>query len=148
MKKIRLLVCVLSLMLVGSGVSFADPSSDKLMECVQKKYTQKDRKVIVQWIFAVLSASPDVKPLTKVDAKQEQIFSKNMANFMMDLFFERCPTEFVKTMETDPDAIGLVGRWLGEKAMAELISDPNVSKSMANFGNYLDPKKFDALHGN
>ena len=142
--KARLLL--VPLLLAIAPLAHAGPFTDTLSTCLVKKTTEKERTVLVRWIFAAASHHPDVKDLVAVSKDEEERLSKSMAELFMVLMTERCVSETSDAMRYEGSAAIEAGfSTLGQIAGAGLMSHPAVAEFTGRMAQYLDQEKLDKL---
>lgn len=139
----------LALAVMGSIIAVspatAGSATDALSICVADNTTGKDRKDLAQWVFAAMTAHPEIRPLSNVtEAKRDELDQK-LAALATKLITASCRTEAKAAMENEggesfKSAFGA----LGKLAMQELMSDPAVNSSFTRYAKYLDKAKFDS----
>jgi hypothetical protein len=145
MPKIKAPVAALALFLSSIGVSHAGPYGDDLTKCLVESTTIADKGTLVNWVFSMASLHPEVKGASSLTTEQRTAISKRTADLFTDLITERCKKAAIaavkyegpKTFETSFGA-------LGQAAMFELFSNPDVAKGLAELGSYFDEAKFKA----
>ncbi|MBL8019002.1 MAG: hypothetical protein JNM27_05015 [Leptospirales bacterium] len=132
--------------LLLASTTFAGPQADALGRCLKDNTSATDRKELAKWVFVALSTHPEIRPLSNIPESKRDEFDRHLADLSTRLITENCKAEArealrqegVKAFET---AFGL----LGEVAMEELMSHPDVSASVSRYTKYLDKSKFEAL---
>ena len=126
----------------------AVPASKTLSTCFADNTTGKERKDLARWIFVSMSAHPEISSLAKVSPDDRLAVNKSMAALVTRLLTENCPRQAREAMAAESSA-GMIAafRSLGEIAMQELTSNPEVSVSVGSYAQYLDEKTIQAISG-
>lgn len=142
---------ILSLLLFSAAVltqqvAVASPESDALANCLKDASTGKDRKELVRWTLIAMSAHPEMKGLATVDEATRKQADQQLAALMTRLLVDSCPEQArAAVAKGGPQDMMSSFRALGEVAMMELISNPEVMASFGSYTQYLDKKKFEAV---
>lgn len=129
--------------------ALAGPKADALAACLGDNTTGKDRKDLARWIFVAMSAHPDIQDLAKPSEAIRNGADQTMGQLVTTLLAERCTLQTREVMQQEGSA-GMFNafRVLGELAMKELMSNPEVAQSLGGYERYLDqPKLKTALGG-
>ncbi|MEZ5705769.1 MAG: hypothetical protein R3E56_11090 [Burkholderiaceae bacterium] len=128
------------------SAAHAGPAGDALTKCVADSTTGKERKELAQWIFAAMSAHPEIQPMSRVDEESRVEFDKRLANLTGRLVTETCSDEARAAVVAEGSAsFEAAFTVLGRLAMQELMTEPSVRASMTNYTKYLDRAKFEAV---
>jgi len=124
----------------------AGPFTDKLSICLVQSTSDADKQLLIQWVFAAMSAHPSVHALSNVSVKKGQMLNKKTANLFMTLLTVRCKSEMKQALKFEgKSAFEASFKVLGEVAMNGLMKHPNVRKYMSGLDKNLDPKKLREL---
>lgn len=120
-----------------------------LSNCLVASVGADDKRALVEWIFAVLSRHPDVKPLTRIDDAQYERITRQASAIVESLLAERCTESFREVVRlAGTDAIGESFEKLGETAMSSLLEDESVRAASGDIAKYADPVRIQrALKG-
>lgn len=142
----KLLLFVGAALLLASAAAQAGPYTDDLSKCLVRSTSEQQKAVLVEWVFAIAALHPSVKPLSSVtDAKRNDL-SKNVADLFTTLLTDTCRKETQDAVKYEgPAAIQTSFALLGQVAMTDLFSNPDVAKGMGAFSQYLDRSKFDSV---
>lgn len=138
-------VCVLSALLL-SGQSWAGVYSDDLSKCLVASTSDKDRTMLVRWVFANATLHPDVADLSKVPDDMRDQLNRATAAIFERLISDSCRKQTREAFKYEgalafQQSFGV----LGQVAMMGLTTDSRVSAGFGAFANYLDKNKIDAL---
>lgn len=142
---------VKTLVAVIIGASFmntaaqAGPAADALSACLADNTTGKDRKDMARWVFVGMAAHPEIRNLSNVTEANRDELDKSMAALFTRLVTEQCAPQAKLAMEKDGSAafqaaFGIIG----QLAMQELMSNPNVNASFTKFSKYVDQNKMNS----
>ncbi|HET8870925.1 MAG TPA: hypothetical protein VFM48_10785 [Aquabacterium sp.] len=119
-------------------------ASEQLSNCFADNTTGKDRKELARWIFLSISIHPSIRDLSAADNQIRIEADKSMARIVSALFSERCTATMRDTLSTEgSEGVSKAFRSLGELAMRELMTNPEVNASMGNYVQYLDKEKIE-----
>ncbi|MGN6153485.1 MAG: hypothetical protein ACTHOH_15995 [Lysobacteraceae bacterium] len=115
-----------------------------LSDCLVSSVDADDKRVLVEWIFGVLSRHPDVKPLTRIDDAQYERITRRASDLVTSLLAERCTAQFAEVArKSGTEAIGESFEKLGETAMSSLLEDGAVRAASADIAKYADPARIE-----
>lgn len=128
-----------------SGIAHAQ--SDALATCLADSTTGKDRKDLARWVFVAMSAHPGMRDLAANSPETGEQINKAMGVLVTRLLTESCPREVQAVAKGSEGAQGLRSAFeaLGRLAMAELMSNAEVSASVSKFEGYVDRPKVSAV---
>lgn len=124
----------------------AGPAAQAFGTCLTDALSGKERKDMAQWIYFAIAAHPEMKSFSKVTDEDRNRMDQYMGKLVTRLISEDCPEKAKAAMKEGgayafQQAFGLVG----QVAMRELMTDPNVQKAIMGYTQYLDQKKLKAL---
>lgn len=135
-----------SVLLALSPAAHAGAFSDTLSVCLVKSTTDKEKTLLVRWIFAAVSRNPDVKDLVHVPKDEEEKLNREVAQLFMTLMTERCASETTDAVKYEGDAAISAGfQALGQVAGQGLMNDPEVSAFASGLAAYLDKDQLEKL---
>jgi len=142
MSRIFSLVAAPVLVMVGwNAPAIAGVYSDDLGKCLVSSTSSVDKTVLVQWMFAALSAGPAVKPMSNVTPKQQDEYNQKAAALMQRLAIQDCHQQTIDAFKNEgPSSLELAFGMLGRISARSLMSDPAVTSDMQGLGKYLDKK--------
>ncbi len=120
--------------------------TDDLGKCIVDKTSPTDRTALVQWLFGVLAASPDVAALSKVTSADRARMNVTTAQMFERLVVTDCRDRTVKAVKYDgagaiQEAFGL----LGKVAMADMTTQPQIAAEFERLNSALDLEKVKAV---
>lgn len=131
---------------IPAATAMASPAADALSACLADNTTGRDRKDLARWIFLAMSAHPEIRNISNVSQAQRDEINRGMGNIITKLLTERCPSQARIAMEREGSgalqtAFGVVG----QLAMQELMSNPEVTASVGEYVKYIDQNKMNAV---
>lgn len=134
-----------SVCLSATGAS-AGVYADDLGKCLVAKTSPADQKQLVIWIFAAMSAHPDVKQYSNFTDAQRAASMRGAGALLQRLLIEDCRAATVLALKNEGSgAIEPAFGVLGQVAMRGLMSHPDVETSMGELTAGIDNSKFEAL---
>ena len=120
--------------------------TDDLSKCLVNSTSDQQKSILVQWVFAIAALHPSVKPLSSVSDTKRDSLNKGVADLFTVLLTQTCRKETQDAVKYEGSgAIQSSFAVLGQVAMTNLFSDPNVSGGMEGFTKYLDKAKFEGV---
>ena len=130
----------------AQGVAYPNEGSRQLGECIARSTTGADRILTARWFAASLGSAPQVSDVVTVDAEIRDQTNREMAALFTRLFTEDCAEMAAPLMKAgDMGGIQAAGGRLGQIAMQELMSDPQVLAVMMGYVAYVDQSAFNKL---
>jgi len=120
--------------------------TDDLTKCLVESTSKDDRLDLVKWIYAAMSKHPAVSSLTRVSDADVSAVSSTTGALLMSLLTEKC-VEATRSAIKYEGALAIQSSFqvLGQVAMTELLTDPNVGKVMAELDQFVDGAKLASL---
>ena len=113
-----------------SASIYAVPFSDEMSKCLVKSTSDADKSLLIQWVFAAMSAHPDVKALSNVSNEKGIEINKRTAGLLVSLLTERCKAETQQAVKYEgPGVLKTSFQVLGEVAMQGMMTNPDVVSS-------------------
>jgi hypothetical protein len=142
MKKYSIYSVIAGIMFLFSFSVNAGVYTDDLSRCLVESSTSSDKLTLVKWIFTAISLHPGVKAIASVSAKQLDNANKEAADIFVKLVTQTCKDQTVKAIKYEGQiAIQSSFGVLGQVAMMELLSNPEVAAGMAGLQKYMDAEK-------
>ena len=139
-------ILVLGLAVLAPQAAVAGPESDALSTCLRDNTSGKDRKELARWMFLAMSAHPEIRSLTTATDATRNEADKRMGDLVTRLLTENCTAETRAAIEKGGSKNMIDAfKSLGEVAMAELMSNADVSTAISGYTKYIDKKKFEAI---
>jgi len=127
----------------ASQPATASVFGDDLSKCLVQKTNDADRTLLIQWVFAAMSASPAVKSMSSTTAEQREEYSRKAGILFQRLLTGDCRKETVNALKYDGVATFAESfRLLGEVAMGGLMKDPAVNAVLDQLGAGIANKEF------
>jgi hypothetical protein len=133
--------CAMNPPSASSSPPAAAPSArnDALTQCLVHATTRDDSIHFAQWMFAIMSLHPDVSAMSRVTDADRAELSRTTGELYTNLLTKACGAEARETMRVGGmNAIQDSFRVIGEGAMRELVSNPNVAAGFSEIGKYVD----------
>lgn len=144
------LACATAALALGlslTNVARADPSDD-MARCFADSTTGKDRREMARWIFLAMAAHPDLRTLVPAADGPREASQKTFAQMVSRLMTENCTAEVKAAVKTDGSmAFKKAFGQLGQLAMMELMSNPDVASAISGFERHVDKEKLEAVIG-
>lgn len=142
----KTIVTAIAAVVIGSAVNvpsaLAGTATDALSTCLADNTTGKDRKEMARWVFVGMASHPEIKMLSNVTQAKRDELDKSMATLVTRLMTENCLVQARSAMEKDGgEAFKVAFGVVGQLAMQELMSNPNVNASFSDFAKYIDKEK-------
>lgn len=126
--------------------AFAGPYGDKLGNCLVESTSQRDRNILIVWMFSAASQHPVVRNILNVSPEQMDLANKNMADLTVKLLTENCKVETSEALKNEgATALESSFRLFGQVAGNELFTSPHVAGALAGFEKHLDSSKIEEL---
>ena len=126
--------------------SHAGVYTDDLSRCIVENTDKEDRITFVKWMFSAMAKHPAVKTFVSASEEQADVIDKNMAELFMSLLVEDCKEKAQKAIQYEGRvAMETAFQVLGQVAARDLLSDPDVLKSLSGMEKYIDLEKLSSL---
>ncbi len=136
------IIVLLLLSLASFGAAHAGTSGQALSECLKSSATQDDRRTLVQWIYAAISAHPDLQAMTRIDAAKRTQLEKESAAIFERLIAVDCTALARQTIVSEgSEGFSNAFKTLGELAMGGVVEDQGVQAGMARLGGMIDQER-------
>ena len=144
MKKFFIILCLLFFFQTSVN---AGQYSDKFSNCLMQKTTERDKIVLVRWVFSVIAQHSALNSEFQISDDKIRNHEIAVADYMQYILGTVCFEETYNVLNYEGvDAFGDAFELLGELAMLSLMEDQNVNAAFENWIKYLDPnflKKFE-----
>jgi hypothetical protein len=139
------MVIVALLCSLAAGPLRAQPPVEALGRCLADNTSGKDRKDLARWLFAAMTAHPEMKPLSAAGPEAIDAASRTAAAIFTRLLADTCAKEIRAAVQSGgPAALQSGFQVLGQLAMQELMTNPDVGAAMAVLDRHIDKAKVDA----
>lgn len=130
----------------NAAVETENQYSTALGQCLADSTTGKDRRDFITWMFSSLAAHPQIHNFSNISASEKKMIDKNMAKIFTRLITEDCANQSRQVIQNEgEEGFKSAFKELGKIATQEIISNPNVDKSMGDFVSYIDENKFEDI---
>jgi hypothetical protein len=117
-------------------------AQDALTRCLIASTSADDKRVLVKWVFSVISQHPDISMMTKIDAAQRTAIDRDAAKVFEALLADQCAAPLrVAIKQSGTDAIGKSFQALGSTAATDMLQNPQVVASGAGLMKHLDMQR-------
>jgi hypothetical protein len=124
----------------------AGPFNDTLAVCLVKSTSDRDKTLLMRWVFAAMANHPQVRDMGHVSAEEGEKLNADVAALFWALVSDRCRAETRDAVQYEgTDAISSSFGVLGRVAMQGLMTDAGVNAYMGQMASHLDEKKMKAL---
>ena len=127
--------------------ALAGQYSDRFANCLMQKTTERDKIVLVRWVFSVIAQHSALSTEFQISSDKVRNHEIAVADYMQYILGSVCFQETKDVLNYEGvDAFGEAFELLGELAMLSLMDDQRVNEAFENWIKYLDPnflKKFD-----
>lgn len=145
--------CIAMFALLGLGPAYAQyPSSvtttvanvedtqEALRQCARGALTDADRRVLKQWIFAILSKDPDTRALAKIDAETQERIDREAAGIFGSLVVDKClaQTRVLAVHSENADVGGYFSNLVGQLAAEALFDRHDFESAVEGSLKYFD----------
>lgn len=122
------------------------PAVQTLNACLAHATTADDNTVLMRWIFVALSRHPSVAQYANITDAQRTDASRQMGALLNRLLLDACPNETRAVLQADgAEGLQAAGQGFGQRAVAGLMGNADVSASVSDMTSYLDLQRFAAL---
>lgn len=130
----------------NAGAQTLGGPSSPLAACLADHSTGKDRKDLARWMFAAMSQHPAIADLSSATPAVRDQANREMGAIVTRMLTVDCVKE-TRAAVTGGDSKAVFEQafgQLGQLAMQEIMTDPNVAKGLQDLPKYMDRKKFEA----
>jgi hypothetical protein len=112
--------------------------------------TSEDSVVAARWLFIAMSRPPSLPRGARVSDNDGLGANRQMGALVNRILFESCQQETRAALQAQGQeaALGAAFNTLGERAMTDLMTNPDVMASVVQLGAYVDQEQFGALTAN
>lgn len=133
------------LMATAACPTVAQTATDSLGRCLADSTTGKERKDLARWLFTAMAAHPEIKAMSKVTEADVDQVTRSAAATFTKLIAETCAKETKAAVaEGGTAAIQAGFGVLGQMAMQELMSNPQVAAAIGGLEKHMDRAKVEA----
>lgn len=119
--------------------------ADDLSRCLVNGAGQKDKTDLVRWVFANTALHPELASMATLTPKQRVALNKTTGQFFERLLTETCRSQFRDAMKYEgPQTIEMSFSVLGQVAMRELMTNPEVAKGFSDLDSFISKDKITA----
>jgi len=119
---------------------------DTLSKCVADNTSGKDRKDLARWLFVAMGAHPEMRAIASIAPAASEDASRSAGQLFTRLLADSCPKEASAAVRASGQvAIQTAFGTLGQLAMQELMTDPEVAASMGRLQAHMDSSRIQAV---
>jgi len=127
---------------------FASSESEALGKCLGDFTNGKERKELARWVFIAMTSHPELQSVSAVKDADRVEANQEMAALVTRLISEQCVAQTKAVIKSDgKEGFVAAFKMLGELAMAEIMGNKEVIKSISGYTKFLDQKKLDSVFG-
>jgi hypothetical protein len=116
--------------------------ADDLSKCLVQGATAKDKTDLVRWVFANSALHPELSSISTFTPAQRTAINKTVGHLFERLLTETCKAPFHDAMKYEgAQTIEMSFSVLGQVAMRELMSHPEVSKGFGELEGFISTDK-------
>jgi hypothetical protein len=146
MKRISGVLVLVAALAVGPAL--AETPTDAFATCLVDNLTGKERKDLAKWIFFAMAVHPEIKAYSNVRPADTRQSDEFMGKLVTRLLTVNCPGQFRTANAADPMALQKSFELVGQVAMQELITNPDVERALTTYAQYADETRINnALSG-
>ena len=125
--------------------AMAQTATESLSRCLTDGTTGKERKELARWLFTAMAAHPEIKTMSKVTEADEDQVTRAAAATFTKLLAGTCAKETKAAFaEGGSTALQVGFGVLGQMAMQELMSSPQVAAAMDGLEKHIDRENVEA----
>jgi len=134
-----------------AGLGFANSSqagiyTDDLSRCLVRSANAADQSDLIAWIYAAISAHPDLARYSKITPEEQAALSAKGGALMVRLLTVDCRKESVAALKYEgPSAFETSFGVLGEIAMRGMMGNPSVGAALEQLTKSMDRSKLEEL---
>ncbi len=140
---------IVALLAAATNLAHAQAPVNPLAQCLADSTSGKDRKELARWVFLAMAAHPEIQQFASPSAAAAQAAAhKTMAETVTRLLTVSCVGQTRAAFKQGgSNAIQVAFQTLGQLAMQELMSNPNVGATMGAFERHIDQSRFRDVFG-
>jgi hypothetical protein len=142
-KTLMLLIIALSFGAAFSLPANANPQA--LAACLTDSLNGKERKQLAKWIYFSIAAHPEMKPYSNVSVDARTETDKYVAALVTRLLVDDCASQFRVAQKADPTSLRKAFELVGQVAMQEIMTNPDVTSAISSYGQYIDQKRINSI---
>lgn len=132
----------LSASLAAAPAASAGVYADDLAKCLVKSASDADKLDLMRWTFAAISLHPDLKTYSNFTDEQRSQITAKAGALMQRLMTVDCRAETIAALKFEgPSAVGPAFNMLGQVGARGLMTDPAVTKGLAELVTGFDMKQ-------
>jgi hypothetical protein len=119
--------------------------SSPLAACLADHSTGKDRKDLARWMFSAMSQHPAIADLSAATPALREEVNRTVGAMVTRMLTVDCVKEAKAAVSGADSKLVFEQAFgqLGQLAMQEIMTDPNVARGLQDLPKYMDRKKFE-----
>lgn len=145
---IRLFTAMAALVLLTTpAAAQTNAGIDALRACVANSTNEEDSVVTARWLFIAMSRHPSLPQSVRVGDREGLDANRQMGALVNRILFDTCAdeTRIAIAASGSETAFQTAFGTLGEEAMGDLMTNPDVMASIVQLGAYLDTNRLATL---
>jgi hypothetical protein len=142
-KTAKILIIALSF---GTAISLpASANTQALAVCLTDSLNGKERKQLAKWIYFSIAAHPEMKPYSNISADVRTDTDKYVGTLVTRLLVDDCASQLKIAQKTDPNSLQKAFELVGQVAMQEIMTNPDVTSTIGSYSKYVDQKRISSI---
>lgn len=134
------------LLAMCAATSQAGAYSDQLTTCLTDNTSGKDRKLLAKWVFSAMAAHPEMRSMANIPNETREDTLRAAGAMLTRLLTETCVAQTQAALKNEGGmALETSFAVLGQLAMRELMSNPDVNAAIGSIDQFVDRKKMNAV---
>lgn len=122
----------------------ATPTED-LGTCLIDALNGKERKQLAKWIFFAMASHPEISSFSNATSQDIESTDKSVGQLVTRLLTEDCPSEMRLANDSNPLALQKAFELVGQVAMQEIMTSPQVNEAIVGYAKYADMDKIGSI---
>ena len=123
-------------------ILYSNASASSFKNCLVNNTTDKDKIMLVRWVFSAMSHHPALASDYKVSKDNFIKHEIAVADYLEYVLGTKCKSETKAALKGDQEKFMAAFEFLGNTAFESLARDPNVNKALETWINQLDKNFF------
>jgi len=143
----RILFTILFTIAGSQTLAAAQTPADALATCVSTSMSNQDSVVTARWLFIAMSRHPALPQGARVSDSEGLDANRQMGALVNRMLFEVCASETRAAIQGQgrDAALEAAFNMFGQRAMTDLMGNPDVMASVIQLGAYVDQQRLNAL---
>lgn len=123
----------------------ADANTQALAVCLTDSLNGKERKQLAKWVYFSMAAHPEMKPYSNIPVDVRSDMDKYMATLVTRLLVDDCASQLKIAQKEDPTSLQKAFELVGQVAMQEIMTNPDVMSAISSYARYLDRERINSI---